>query len=64
MGKLLRIATFVPANLLNNDLASYYLINFSFLLPHTADFGKCIIIPFLLFVTFVFLLYVFLRHFK
>ena len=64
MGKLVRIATFVPANLLNNALASYSFINFNFLLPQTADFGKYIIIPFLLFVTFAFLVSVFLRHFK
>ena len=64
MVKLLRIDTFIPVKLLNNSLASHSLINFKFLLLHTAHFDKSIILPFLVFITVLFLLSVFFLHFK
>ena len=63
MGKSLRIGTFIPVNLLN-PIASCSLINFGFLLSHTAHFDKRIILPFLVFLTFGFLLSVFFLHLK
>ena len=50
--------------LLNNSLASCPLKKFDFLLWHTAHFDKSIILPFLLFTTFVFLLSLFFLHFE
>ena len=38
-----KIGSFVPSKLLNNPLASCSLINFDFLLLHTAYFDKSII---------------------
>ena len=55
---LLKEGGFIP-KLLNNPLASCSLINFSFLLSHTAQFDKSIILPFFVFATFGFLLSVF-----
>ena len=57
MGKSLRIGTFIPANLLNNPLASSSLINFDFLLSHTAHFDKSIILPFWLYWIFTFCIF-------
>ena len=54
---------FIP-KLLNNPLAFYCLINFDFLLSHTAHFDKRIILLFFVFTTFAFLLSVFFLHFK
>ena len=45
--------------LLNNPLASCSLINFEFLLSHTAHYYKSIILPFFVLATFGFLLSVF-----
>ena len=59
MGKSLRIGTFILVNLLINPLASCSLINFDFLLSHTAHFDKNIIFVFLVFRTFGYLLSVF-----
>ena len=64
MGKLLKVGTLISANLLNNPLAYYSLINFNFLLSHTAHFDKRTIPPFLVFTTFGFLLSVLFLHFK
>ena len=64
MGKSLRNSTFVPVNLPNNPLASCSLINFYFLLSHTAYFDQSIILSFLVFTTFGFLLPVFFLHFR
>ena len=60
MKRILLIGVFIP-KLLNNPLASCSLINFDFLLSHTAHFDKSIIHPFLpFFPTFgFFLLYFF-----
>ena len=44
MGKSLKIGTLVSVNLLNNPLASSSLINFVFLLSHTAHFNKSFIV--------------------
>ena len=49
--------------LLNNPLASYCLINFDFVLSHTAHFDRSIIPPFLFVATFGFLLSVFFLNF-
>ena len=54
---------FIP-KLLNNLLASCSLINFDFLLSHTADFDKSIILLFFVLKTFGFLLSVFFLHLK
>ena len=65
MSKSLRNGIFIPVKLLNNlFLASCSLINFSFLLLHTAHFDKSIIHPFLVLATLGFLLSVFFLHFK
>ena len=50
--------------LLNNPLAFCCLINFNFLLSHTAHFGKSIILQFFFLATIGFLLSVFCLHFK
>ena len=63
MSKSLKIGTFIPAKLLNNQLASCSLINLDFLLPQTAQFDESIILPFFIFLTFGFLLSVFFLHF-
>ena len=54
---------FIP-KLFNNPLVFCSFINFEFLLSHTAHFDKSIILPFFVFATFEFLLYVFFLHFK
>ena len=60
MGKSLKICTFIPVKLLNIPLDCCSLVNFDFLLLHTAHFDKSIILlPFLVFTTFGFLLSVF-----
>ena len=65
MSKSLRNGIFIPVKLLNNlFLASCSLINFSFLLLHTAHFDKSIIHPFLVLANLGFLLSVFFLHFK
>ena len=64
MRKSLRNGIFIPVKLLNNLLASCSLINFNFLILHTAHFDKSIIHPFLVLATLGFLLSVFLLHFK
>ena len=64
MGKSFRTGNLIPVNLLINPLASCFLINFNFLLSHTAHFDKSIILPFLVFTAFEFLLSVFFLHFK
>ena len=56
-------AALIP-KLFNDPLPSCSLINFYFLLIHTENFDKSIILPFLVFTTFVFLLPVFFLHFK
>ena len=56
MGKSLRIDPFIPVNLLNNSLASCSLKVLDFLRLHTAHFNKTIVLPFLVFTTFLFLL--------
>ena len=64
MKRILLIGVFIP-KLLNNPLASSSLINFDFLLPHTAHFDKSIIHPFLrFFATIGFFFAVFFLHFK
>ena len=60
MGKSLRIGTIIPVNLLNNLLNSSSLVNFDFLLSHTAHYDISIILPFLAFTTFRVLLFVFI----
>ena len=50
--------------LLNNPLPSCCLINFDFLLSHTAHFDKSIILPFFIPATFGFLFSTFFPHFK
>ena len=50
--------------LLNNPFASCSFINLDFLLPHTADFGGNIVLPFSVFKTFEFTFSVFLLHLK
>ena len=65
MSKSLRNGIFIPVKLLNNlFLASCSLINFSFLLLHTAHFDKSIIHPFLVLANLGFLLSVLFLHFK
>ena len=64
MGKSLRIGTFISVKLSHIPLASCSLINLDFLLLETAQFGVNIILPFFVFTTFGFLLYVFFLHFK
>ena len=60
MGKpLLKNGTIPPNKLLNNTLASCSLRNFDFLILHTEDFNKSIILPFFVFKTSGFLLCVF-----
>ena len=54
MGQSLRNGIFTVVNLLNNLLASCSLRNFNFLLLHTENFDKSIILSFLVFKTFVF----------
>ena len=53
---------FFISKLLNNQLASCSLINFDFLLSHTAHFDKSSIRPIFVFITFGFLL--FFLHFR
>ena len=62
MSKSLRISISIPAKLLNNPLASCSLRNFDFLLLHTENFVKSIILLFSVFTTFGFLLSVFFLH--
>ena len=64
MDKSLKIGTLIPVNLLNNPPAFCSLRNFDFLLSHTAHSDKSIILPFLVFTTFGFLLFVFLLHYE
>ena len=64
MGKSIRIGTLIPVKLINISLASRSLINFDFLLSHTAHFDKSIIRPLLAFTTFGFLLSEFFLLFK
>ena len=52
VGKSRRVGTFIPANLLNNPLNSSSLINFYFLLLHTAQFHININIPILVSTSF------------
>ena len=59
MGKLLRVGTFITIHLLNNPIACCSLINFCFLLSHTAHFDKSISLLVLVFITSGFLLSVF-----
>ena len=54
---------FIP-KILNKQLASCSLINFDFLLSHTAHLDKSIILQFYVLATFGFLLSVFFVHFK
>ena len=54
---------FIP-KLLNNPLVSCSLINFYFVLSHTAHFDKNIILSFFVLGTFGFLISVFFLHFK
>ena len=62
MGESPKIGTLIPVNFLNNILASCSLINFDLL--HNAHFDKNIILPFLVFKTFQFLLFVFFLDLK
>ena len=55
IGNSLRIGTFIPVNFHNDPLASFSLTNFDFLQLHTAHFNKSIVLPFLVFITFIFL---------
>ena len=48
----------------NYPLASCSLVNFDFLLSHTAHFDKSIILPFFVVANLGFLFSVFLLHFK
>ena len=58
MGISLKISTLIP-KLHNDSLASCSLINFDFLLLHTAPFDKSIVFPFLVLTTSGFLFSVF-----
>ena len=64
MVKSLRIGSLIRVNLLNNPLASCFLINFDFLSSSTTHFDKTTILPFLVLATFGFLFFVFFQHFK
>ena len=55
---------FLIPKLLNNPLASCFLINFDFLVSHTTYFDESIFPPFFVFTTFGFLLSVIFLHFK
>ena len=59
----LKIGISIP-NLLNNPLAFCSYRNFNFLLLHTEQFDKRIILPSLVLTTFGFLFSVFFLHFK
>ena len=48
--------------LLNIPLASYFLINLDFLLPHIARFAKIIVLTLLVFEALAFILYAFFLH--
>ena len=61
--EILLKGVFIP-KLLNIPLAFYSLINFDFLLSHTAHSDKTIIFPFYLLALFVFLLSVSFLNFK
>ena len=54
---------FIP-KLVNNPLPSCCLVNFDFLLSHTAHFDRSIILPIFVYSTFGFLLSVFFLYFK
>ena len=58
----LKVSLFLK--LLNDPLASYFLISFDFLLSHTVHFDKSFILPFFVFTTFGFLLSLFFLPFK
>ena len=51
-------------NLLNNPLASCFLINLDFLLPHHAHFDNIISLPLLVLETCGFMCFVYFLHFK
>ena len=59
IGKSIRIGSFTPVKFLKNALVYCSLINFDFVLLHTENFDKRIILPFLVLTTFGFLLSVF-----
>ena len=63
-GKPLRIGLFTPVKLIINPPASSALGNFDFVQLHTELFYQSIILLFLVLTTLVFLLFVFLLHFK
>ena len=63
-GKPLRIGLFTPIKLIVNPLASSSLIHFEFFQLHNELFYKNIVLLFLVLTTLVFLLFVFLLHFK
>ena len=50
--------------LLNNLFASWFLINFDFLLLHVAQLGNIVVLALLVFKTLGFLFSVFFPHFK
>ena len=54
MSKSPKIGTFIPFKLLNNPVSS--LRNFNFLLLHTEQFDKSIVVPFLVLTNLRFLL--------
>ena len=62
MGISLKIDTFAPTKLLNKPLVYFSLINFDFLLIHTPQLVRSIILQFLSLRTFGFLIFVFLLY--
>ena len=55
---------FLRLKALNIPLASCFLLNLDFLLPHIAHFDNIIVLPLLVLETLGFILYVFFLHFK